>query len=161
MGIRRNFHLADAMVFVVAAAVFFVGSNRVVFYRGDGLFLATRLKSRPYPRTLPGWLDLLAPCLATTAPALLIVRLRQPRPGFRRLIRQPGTSACLAITVALILESIIALLFLALRGELVQSKYPLLLVRLYSSLRTQNSGAAVASTWAALGLSRATEVFGQ
>jgi hypothetical protein len=148
----RSFGFMDAMIFVAAAAVFLAGARQVVFYRGDGLFLGTRIGSHPYPRTIPGWLDLLAPFLATTAPALLIVRLRQPRPKFRRLVRQPGTAACLAITVTLIFESIIALLFLALRGELVQSNHPLLVVWLYSSLRTQNLGLAVASTWAALGL---------
>jgi hypothetical protein len=40
------------------------------------------------------------PFLGMAGPALLVLRLRRPRPSRWRVFRQPGTAACLALTVS-------------------------------------------------------------
>ena len=63
-----------------------------------------RAAIRPGPSTalalLWPWVMMLLPFLVVAAPALLLLRLRLPRPSRRRVFRQPGTAACLAVIVS-------------------------------------------------------------
>jgi hypothetical protein len=54
--------------------------------------------------TLEHILDLVAPHLAAGTIAVLVVRMRSPRPPLRRLVRQAGTVACMvALAVLLVI----------------------------------------------------------
>jgi hypothetical protein len=46
--------------------------------------------------------------IAVTMPGLLVVRLRRPRPGLRRLSRQPGVVACAAASAAMVAGGLLA-----------------------------------------------------
>jgi hypothetical protein len=52
--------------------------------------------------TLEHILDLVAPHLAALTIALLVLRMRSPRPPVRRLARQPGTVACMVASAVLL-----------------------------------------------------------
>ena len=88
----RPRRLADAMVLVAAMAA--------------GLSL-TRPLAAHWATGRDHRMDifLAAPCVLTLSLALLTLRLRRPRAGFRRIARQPGTMACLAVAIFLALRA--------------------------------------------------------
>jgi len=84
----RRLTLADLVVLVVAAAVGLMMLRMLVGDQDDSPF------GRPIGGMKVGLI--LTPFLLTTTSAIVIARLRGPRPGFRAAIRQPGTLACVA-----------------------------------------------------------------
>src|SRR5687768_4597770 len=79
----RRFTMMDAMILVAASAVAFVIVRPVV----DGPLML---------RHEPGWARYLAGFvggLVAWTPAVLFLRLRNPRPTIRRLSRRPGFAA--------------------------------------------------------------------
>lgn len=94
----RRFTISDGMILVAATAVGLAwgGSNwrqvgqgmnplGGVWDDGRQLIIALAMSAMP---SLMAW-----------TLALLIVRLRRPRPSWRRVARQPGTTACLAASL--------------------------------------------------------------
>jgi hypothetical protein len=107
----RRFTLIDAMVLMAATAV---GLGLAKEYSQDLLYFlqGNRVSPRPW-ESWPGILVSTAlrgmavtlPCGMAWTLGVLALRLRQPRPAWRRLARQPGLVACLVapIPVALAL----------------------------------------------------------
>ena len=58
--------------------------------------------------------------LVPWTPALVLLRVRQPRPCLRRLLRQPGTSACVAASLAMAIELVWILPLLAVGSRAIQ-----------------------------------------
>ena len=106
---RREFTILDAMVAVgtVAFAIAWTRgtANDILRRSTDGVPPGMRF---PLLTSLMWWTPVTVPSLVCVTVAILIVRLRQPRPERSALARQPGFLACasvgsvLAIQVALI-----------------------------------------------------------
>jgi hypothetical protein len=92
----RSFGVADAMLVVVAVAIG-LWVNRMDWPR-----IQAFRHFDPYDK-IGVVLEVVMPHVAVGTASLLGMRLRQPRPSFRRLARQPGTVACLVSTAALLL----------------------------------------------------------
>jgi hypothetical protein len=98
---RRPFTVRDALILIGALAV--------------GLALTrAALAGRPLDRT--HWVHSVAvgltaasPCAGAMSLALLALRLVRPRPGLRRLARQPGLVACAVFAVDSILVALFAM----------------------------------------------------
>jgi hypothetical protein len=86
----RPFGLTDAMILVVAA-VAALSVNRLNW---PGFVQRWRHPVDAHD-SIEHILDLVMPHLAAGTIALLVIRLRSPRPPCRRLARQPGTVACM------------------------------------------------------------------
>jgi hypothetical protein len=107
--IRRRFTIADGMIFVAGAALavmltheydtsFYVVWKRV---SADRLLILVQGSSQ---------------CVAAAFMlALIPIRLLRPRPGLRRLVRQPGFAACCAIAAVLVLGFIEGLMWVVFR----------------------------------------------
>lgn len=100
----RRFTIADIMIFVPAAAVgtlilrsYMPGHMRQIAYY-------TRNPTDPWGLwRCYGWATGPGSCVVVPMMAALIVaRLRRPRPRYRRLIDQPGFVACLAVMASLL-----------------------------------------------------------
>jgi len=90
----RKFGILDAMILVAATAAGCALLRAMSLPRLDGL-----------PRTAfiaQAGVQAAVPFLVTLTPALFILRLRRPRPRWRRLARQPGMVACCVATLILI-----------------------------------------------------------
>lgn len=103
----RRFTVGDAMILVAATAV---GTLAIRGTLPDLSTLESDLSRAPSPgmrhfQALQFGLSAVIPYLATLTPAMLVVRLRQPRPGLRRIGRQPGMIACTVATVAMAIEA--------------------------------------------------------
>jgi hypothetical protein len=104
----RRFTVGDAMILVAAAAV---GTLAIRGTLPDLSSLESQLNTAPSPGmrrflTLQFGLSAVIPYLATLTPAVVIMRLRQPRPSLRRVGRQPGSIACTVATVAMAIEAL-------------------------------------------------------
>jgi hypothetical protein len=96
------------MILVAAAAV---GTLAIRGTLPDLSTLESDLNRAPSPgmrhfQAVQFGLSAVIPYLATLTPAMLVVRLRQPRPSLRRVGRQPGMIACAAATVAMAIEAL-------------------------------------------------------
>jgi hypothetical protein len=87
---RRRFTLADLMIVVAAAGV------GAMFLRWLGETPTFVLLRVPWPWAYSFLLGL-CPFLVVAPLALLAMRARAPRPPWRRIFRQPGAVACLAV----------------------------------------------------------------
>ena len=101
----RKFGLLDAMILVAATAAGATSIRPFLLY-GLGmpdLFIEffPALGSFVYTAYSDSVVKFLSPWLASWTLACLAIRLRAPRPRFRRLMRQPGTVACVAATFAM------------------------------------------------------------
>jgi hypothetical protein len=96
----RRFTIADGMVIVVAAAVAVLLARD--YY--ESLFVVhKRASAERLVWAIQGMTTCIAsPCML----ALIPIRLRRPRPPYRRLVRQPGFAACSAIAALLVLGSL-------------------------------------------------------
>ena len=92
----RSFNLADATILVVAAAV------ALSVTRADSIFTLLFESRIDLYHRIRYTLDLVLPHAAAMTAALLVMRLRMPRPTLRRLARQPGVAACEVALAALL-----------------------------------------------------------
>ncbi len=142
--LRRRFTLLDAIVLIAATAVGLLGFR--AFFRDVLDALPWTNVVEGVSRATPGQLGRFAvylllvggpPFLACLSVALLVLRLRPPRP--RRPARQPGTAASLAVVVTLLLGGgllFTVLGFLWCRGDLDLSADDAILSFLLSPLIT-------------------------
>src|SRR4051812_19498464 len=79
---ERRLNLLDVMVFVAMAGAVIVSIPELAF---DGFSLSA---------IRHGLVSPLLPCGLAWTLAVLVLRLRHPRPPWRRLVRQPGAIAC-------------------------------------------------------------------
>jgi hypothetical protein len=139
-----KFTLADIMILVAAAAV-------------GALLLRVLLENwSSYP---PGWRVPLtwkygrgaSPFLLTFPVALLLMRARAPRPPARRVYRQPGSLACLAVPIELLTHD----LFLVARSWLVTLLGSPITFSVENFVaHTLFAGHSVALVWAVMALTR-------
>ena len=106
---QRRFVLADAMILIVATAI---GTALVRTYLLDIMASMPRrgiwMPPNPRIRTQIAMRAVLlagVPLLAVWTVALLLLRLRRPRPRLRRLFRQPGAIACAVVMLAVPLDA--------------------------------------------------------
>ncbi len=113
----RKFGLFDAMILVAATAL---GALSLRLFEVHGLELLTL-----YHGFYPGYeataylgiaLRFAGPWFAAFSVALLLIRLRGSRRRLARLMRQPGTTACVAATAILALEATLAAIDIAIMG---------------------------------------------
>ncbi len=123
----REFTLVDAMILIAAVAVGFAGirAEGTDHYHLRPAYALNPLSHRtfvgggsfggnvglPSEQLPPQWLSLVfhwsgivkqaAPVVAVLSLSLIVIRFRRPRPRFRRLIRQPGLVAGLAMLAVL------------------------------------------------------------
>lgn len=93
------------------------------------------------------WVIRTLPFLVAGAPALLLIRFRPPRPSRRRVCRQPGTAACLAV----ILSGSLSVLVAAVEGWKYSTTAPV--TNCIKSL--EGVGGAVLLVWLTLALAGA------
>jgi hypothetical protein len=104
----RRFHVGDAMILVAATAAGIVGTRHVwdrasynwFWYLGQGWTV------RAINQQILTVVALSLPSLAAWTAAVLVLRLRAPRPTLRRLVLQPGAAACLVALLVITLETI-------------------------------------------------------
>jgi hypothetical protein len=92
----RSFGVADAMLLVVAVAI------ALCVNRMDWPRIQSFRNFDPYAK-IQVILEVVLPYVAIGTAALLGMRLRQPRPSFRRVAQQPGALACMVSSAALLL----------------------------------------------------------
>jgi hypothetical protein len=95
----RPFGLVDAMILVVAVAAGLL-VNRVDLLT---LYFASRWSNSDAYYRIEYALWLVLPHVVSMTVALVAMRIRQPRPPFRRLARQPGAVACMVASATLLL----------------------------------------------------------
>lgn len=99
----RRFTLVDAMALIAATAAgltIFRGNPMAVFvHLPDTWSLKAGLERVVY------WVAAAVPCIVMWMLALLILRLRRPRPRLRCVARQPGAVACLAAVMVVAVGS--------------------------------------------------------
>jgi len=148
----RRFVISDAMVVIAAAA----GGTALI--RAISLDDIVRLLSDRNGAYEPGLRNILLiqsalsyvlPFLAAWTPALLFLRLRQPRPRLGRVFKQPGTVACVVATLAMAIEAVWLLPLLAVGSRSLPPHVDSLLVVHFS----HEVSFAVAGGWSALALS--------
>jgi hypothetical protein len=97
----RKFNLFDAMVLVAANAA---ALALLRMFLVEGRFF----QGAPFQGRFESWvlsgIEAAYPFLMTSTFALVILRLRQPRPRIRRLFRQPGMAACSAAAMMLVVQ---------------------------------------------------------
>jgi hypothetical protein len=107
---ERRFTLFDVMILVAATAAGFALMRPLAgaafahqVMRNYGLAWSALVRA--------SWVILaMTPLLAVWSLALLVLRLRQPRPRFRRLLRQPGFVASISVVFGSLISLIILLL---------------------------------------------------
>jgi hypothetical protein len=94
---RRRLTVLDAMVLVAAAGFALEGAR----WNQQGAYRPWSIPGMPWAFRFG---TVSSPFLVAGAVGLLVLRLRPPRPRLRRLVRQPGTSACLALLLAVVIH---------------------------------------------------------
>jgi hypothetical protein len=160
----RKLNLLDAMILVAATAVGIAGTQHVWkrlgwlwFWNLDQGWGAWASLSR-----LLTVAALCLPALSAWTVAVLIIRLRQPRPALRQLALQPGAAACGAALLVIAAEAVGEFFSLAYfefsKGYLGASLYTLgftTLLYVYVLMRMPHPVSyAILSVWATLGVSR-------
>src|SRR5258708_4301344 len=104
---KRRLLMSDVMVLVLAAAIglavdrfflnTFLGGQRLLAdlqtgpaWVGSAGWVLVRMEH---------WIEPTLPIAAAWTVAVPVLRVRRPRPSWRRVLRQPGTIACLASIV--------------------------------------------------------------
>ena len=104
----RRFALVDAMILVAALSVGTLGI-RVTLPTLDSMrsnLIRTQSPGMRRFLLLQFGLSAFIPYVAALTPAVLILRLRQPRPTLRHIGRQPGMIACTVATIAMAIETV-------------------------------------------------------
>ncbi len=113
---RRSFGVFDAMILIAGLALAISGGLRlfanlseffIYLCRTIAAYDSALYSKHPERRRFLIWehwtmvlfygFQLLEVLIVSMAPAFLLIRLRQPRPSLRALLRQAGTVACLAV----------------------------------------------------------------
>lgn len=160
----RRFTLLDGMILVASVAAG-LGVLRAFSGEGEWDFLVTpSLWSRDLLDVLAADLIvMLAPPAVSVTLAVLALRLRQPRPTWRRLVRQPGLMAGLALVAAwavvgiftaLHVTSLGGVVVLANGGGVGPGDSPGYWLEVFSEFAAVFGGFAVASCWATLAVGR-------
>jgi hypothetical protein len=103
-GLTRRLTLADLLILVAAAGVaLLVLRLQLHEDQEDNLWVLRKSLLGQQGRTVARyyfWIGIIrtTPFLVAAGPALLLMRLRRPRPSRRQVFRQPGTAACVAVT---------------------------------------------------------------
>ncbi len=97
----RTFTLLDGMILVAASAVA-IASSREIGIGGVFDGWSKQDWSGRMDAVLQTGVDVLIPSLPVITPALLVLRLRRPRPPLRRLLLQPGAVACAVAAVGMV-----------------------------------------------------------
>ena len=100
----RRFNLGDLMIVVVAVGVGCGLARRpwLDLGAGDFAFATPTSVYRSVERVPVLWLEIIGTGWAVATFAVLAMRLRRPRPRWRRLMRQPGWLACLASAITIV-----------------------------------------------------------
>jgi hypothetical protein len=103
----RRSALVDAMILVAALSVGCLAIRATLPTLDSMKSNLSRAQSPGMRRfqALQFGLSAFIPYLSVLTPALLILRLRQPRPTLRHVGRQPGMVACTAATIAMAIET--------------------------------------------------------
>jgi len=144
----RRFRLLDAMILVAAAAV---GAALVRAFLNSG-YETTRFFG---PDGREDWIagryhikEFGAIVLGTATLAVLVLRFLPPRPGLRRVFRQPGTAGMIAVVVTSLADAVF--------GEIINLRSPSSLDwPQYSDILALRGGPTVAAVWLTLWLTRA------
>jgi hypothetical protein len=101
----RKFSLADAMVLIAAIALGFC-LVRLTSPPGSDIWSSLSMAKGGMSTfvMIQNAGQLVGPFLVTLTFALLMLRLRRPRPHLRRVLSQPGSTACIAATIAIVVE---------------------------------------------------------
>jgi hypothetical protein len=97
--VSRKFTLIDVLVLIAALAIAFYPIREYLDYIQDRHFLLSPGRGWTF---ISIWAlgalvsGVLAPLAVSLSLALWVLRLRQPRPNWRRVFRQPGMVACTA-----------------------------------------------------------------
>jgi hypothetical protein len=144
----RSFTLGDAMILVAATAVGF-GVNRVPGWI-QVPFAANR--ALIYSVAIGQAQQAIVPFLMAWTVAFLPIRLRRPRPATRRCLREPGTVACSAASLGILVNAlwILALTFAYYPDPRVDFYFRGNDVKVYAD----RVGFAVVGSWIALVLVR-------
>lgn len=134
----RPFTILDAMILVAATAVGLALARTIV---GDAIMMprSPMWVARPITYLLLAW-----------TLAFLPLRLRNPRPPLRRLMRQPGMVACAAVAVVVLIDATSWGTYWAKAGPRTAG---LMLERFWRG-HSQHPGPAVAVAWLGLALGR-------
>jgi len=97
----RKFNLLDAMILIAATAA---GLALLRTFLASGRFFLGSPFQRRFESCVLSGIEAAYPFLVMWTLALVILRLRQPRPRIRRLIRQPGMAACSVASMMLIVQ---------------------------------------------------------
>ncbi len=138
----RRLTLADLALLVASAAGGMVILRMLVEDRSESL-LGRRIGGMTIGL-------ILAPFLLTTSLALVIARLRGPRPAFLAAIRQPGTLACIAFLAFFAIDLTSHAASIAV-GSWLGESYVKINVWLFL-FTAMNAGAYIAPAWATLAL---------
>ncbi len=111
---RRSFGVLDGMILVaaIAPAIKLTShSYNTPFQRGFGFFLGYFQKSTNFDvpdgfKLFIADFESLTPLLICLTPAILIIRLRKPRPRLRVLVRHPGFVASVFVVTLLSLDAL-------------------------------------------------------
>lgn len=152
---RRSFNLADGLILIAATAVAFGLIRGMAHVFEDVVLWRPRIDAKSFGQIteIVGLCLLLigSPCLAAWTPAVLLLRLRHPRPNRRKLLMQPGTMACLTGTCALGLALVVAVTTWVIsclaRGSMREVSAPFVL--LYTAIEV---GTATLWAWITLAL---------
>ena len=100
----RRLTIGDAMILIASAAVGFGGARLsvditvgMISANSDWTILAEGFRYS-------------VPCIASLTVGWLAIRLRGPRPGRRRLMRQPGMTACCTVVLSAAMSPLVAAL---------------------------------------------------
>ena len=141
----RRLTIADVMILVpvVAAGTIILRSSLPGFWRLSGIF-AGDLPDPGRLLWLWQWLHGVGSCFVVPMmAALVVIRLRQPRPSLRRLGRQPGFVACLAMLSSLVPGGLWVATFYHLPGQTFNVIWTII---------TYYTDSAVLGSWLALSL---------
>lgn len=113
----RRFGVMDTVILVAALAVA-AASIRPLVQFGTGMvgFFEECFPSVKRTAYTEVALNAVEPWLAALTVAFIVIRLRRPRPPFRRLVRQPGMAACLAVLSLMAVNCLAAGVALAILG---------------------------------------------
>ena len=155
----RRFTIVDGMILVAATAVGLVGARSNVIEGRDSLsWDPTWWSYGNLEAGIVSFAVVIPPAAAWTA-AVVILRLRSPRPRGRRLARQPGMvaacSAMGAMAVVVALNAMFAGLYRLVRGASIASGNGVLgWCLVYSLILPSILGFVVAASWATLAVGR-------